>query len=109
MALLHVRQSPFCVLDEVDAALDDANVARFCRQLHKLADRSQILVITHNAITVESAAAIYGVTMHEDGVSDLLSLSLNGAAANGVDGHRAANGHQAANGRAASVKAPSLT
>jgi len=74
MALLHVRQSPFCVLDEVDAALDDANVARFCRQLHKLADRSQLLVITHNAITVESAAAIYGVTMHEDGVSDLLSL-----------------------------------
>ena len=60
-------------------------------------------MITHNAITVESAAAIYGVTMHEDGVSDLLSLSLNGAAANGV------NGHQAANGRAASVKAPSLT
>ena len=115
MALLHVRQSPFCVLDEVDAALDDANVARFCRQLHKLADRSQLLVITHNAITVESAAAIYGVTMHEDGVSDLLSLSLNGAAANGVNGrqsangHHAANGHQAANGRAATAKAPSLT
>ncbi|MCY3783028.1 MAG: chromosome segregation protein SMC [Chloroflexi bacterium] len=109
MALLHVRQSPFCVLDEVDAALDDANVARFCRQLHKLADRSQLLVITHNAITVESAAAIYGVTMHEDGVSDLLSLSLNGAVANGVNGHHAANGHQAANGRAATAKAPSLT
>ena len=109
MALLHVRQSPFCVLDEVDAALDDANVARFCRQLHKLGDRSQLLVITHNAITVESAAAIYGVTMHEDGVSDLLSLSLNGAAANGVNGHQAANGHHAANGRAASAKAPSLT
>ena len=69
MALLHVRQSPFCVLDEVDAALDDANVGRFCRQLHKLSEVSQILVITHNAITVESAAAIYGVTMHEDGVS----------------------------------------
>ena len=109
MALLHVRQSPFCVLDEVDAALDDANVARFCRQLHKLGDRSQLLVITHNAITVESAAAIYGVTMHEDGVSDLLSLSLNGAAANGVNGHQAANGHHAANGRAVSAKAPSLT
>lgn len=115
MALLHVRQSPFCVLDEVDAALDDANVGRFCQQLHKLGERSQILVITHNAITVESAAAIYGVTMHEDGVSDLLSLSLNGAAANGVNGHQAANGHQsanghqAANGRAATVKVPSLT
>ncbi len=103
MALLHVRQSPFCVLDEVDAALDDANVGRFCRQLHRLSERSQILVITHNAITVESASAIYGVTMQEEGVSDLLSLSLNGAAANGV------NGHHAANGRAASVKASSLT
>ncbi len=109
MALLHVRESPFCVLDEVDAALDDANVGRFCRQLNKLAERSQILVITHNAITVESAAAIYGVTMHEDGVSDLLSLSLNGVAANGVNGHPATNGHHAANGRAASAKVPSLT
>ena len=103
MALLHVRQSPFCVLDEVDAALDDANVGRFCRQLHKLSERSQILVITHNAITVESAAAIYGVTMHEDGVSDLLSLSLNGVAANGV------NGRHATNGRVATAKVPSAT
>ena len=103
MALLHVRQSPFCVLDEVDAALDDANVGRFCQQLHKLAERSQILVITHNAITVESAAAIYGVTMHEDGVSDLLSLSLTGVATNGV------NGRHATNGRVATVKAPSNT
>ena len=103
MALLHVRQSPFCVLDEVDAALDDANVGRFCRQLHKLSEVSQILVITHNAITVESAAAIYGVTMHEDGVSDLLSLSLNGVAANGV------NGRHATNGRIATAKVPSAT
>ena len=103
MALLHVRQSPFCVLDEVDAALDDANVGRFCRQLHKLSEVSQILVITHNAITVESAAAIYGVTMHEDGVSDLLSLSLNGVAANGV------NGRHATNGRVATAKVPSAT
>jgi len=99
MALLQVRESPFCVLDEVDAALDDTNVERFCQQLHRLANRSQMLVISHNPITVESAAAIYGVTMSEEGVSELLSMSMDGVATNGVYGRNGSNGHSQSNGR----------
>ncbi len=110
LALLHVRPAPFCILDEVDAALDDENVARFCRQVHALAARTQMLVITHNAVTVETAATIYGVTMREAGVSDLISIRLDDAAAAGGNSQagartngRGANGttnDQAPNGRA---------
>ena len=99
MALLQVRESPFCVLDEVDAALDDTNVERFCQQLHRLANRSQMLVISHNPITVESAEAIYGVTMREEGVSELLSMSMDGVATNGMYGRNGSNGHSQSNGR----------
>ena len=95
LALLAARPRPFCVLDEVDAALDEENVIRFCEQLAALSDRTQFVVITHNAITVQAAATIYGVTMAEEGVSQLLSLSVNGHADGG-----GANGRQDA-GRAA--------
>ena len=78
LALLKIRPPPFCVLDEMDAALDDQNVLRFCRVVHSLSERTQILLITHNAITVEAASTVYGVTMREDGVSELLSLRLDG-------------------------------
>lgn len=75
-AILRVRPSPLCVLDEVDAALDDANVTRFRDLLRSLSDRTQFVVITHNRATIESASVLYGVTMGEDGISRVLSLRL---------------------------------
>lgn len=98
LALLKIRPPPFCILDEMDAALDDQNVRRFCRQIHNLSERTQILLITHNAVTVEAASTVYGVTMREDGVSELLSLRLDGVPTDG----ETSNGHaQAPTGRAA--------
>ena len=89
LALLKIRPPPFCILDEVDAALDDQNVMRFCRQVQRLSERTQILLITHNALSVEAASTVYGVTMREDGVSELLSLRLDGTPVNGeiTNGH----------------------
>ena len=75
-ALLEVRPAPFCVLDEVDAALDEANVGRFVGALKELAQRTQFVVITHNRRTIEQADSIYGVTMGEDSVSRVLSVRL---------------------------------
>ncbi len=75
-ALLEVRPAPFCVLDEVDAALDEANVGRFVGALKDLAQRTQFVVITHNRRTIEQADSIYGVTMGEDSVSRVLSVRL---------------------------------
>jgi chromosome segregation protein len=75
-ALLTVNPAPFCVLDEVDAALDEANVGRFTASLKQLAERTQFIVITHNRRSVEVADAIYGVSMAGDGVSKVLSLRL---------------------------------
>ena len=75
-ALLEVRPAPFCVLDEVDAALDEANVGRFVGALKELARRTQFVVITHNRRTIEQADSIYGVTMGEDSVSRVLSVRL---------------------------------
>lgn len=75
-ALLELDPLPFCVLDEVDAALDEANVARFRGVLERLAERTQFLVITHNRVTIEAAGTLYGVTMGEDGVSRVVSLRL---------------------------------
>ena len=75
-AILHVKPAPFCVLDEIDAALDDANVARCVDMLAALAERTQFVVITHNRVTMEAAGALYGVTIGQDGVSRLVSLRL---------------------------------
>ena len=75
-ALLEVRPAPFCVLDEVDAALDEANVGRFVGALKELARRTQFVVITHNRRTIEQADSIYGITMGEDSVSRVLSVRL---------------------------------
>ena len=74
-ALLSVNPAPVCVLDEVDAALDEANVERFVETLRELTARSQFIVVTHNRRTIERADAIYGITMGEDSVSRVLSLS----------------------------------
>jgi len=76
-AILKVRPTPFCLLDEIDAALDDRNVERFANYLHNLAKKTQFIVITHRRGTMESADVLYGVTMQEQGVSKLLRLDLN--------------------------------
>ena len=75
-ALLAANPAPFCVLDEVDAALDEANVGRFTNALRQLAEKTQFLVVTHNRRTIEVSDAIYGVSMGRDGVSKVLSLRL---------------------------------
>ncbi|MDD2420595.1 MAG: chromosome segregation protein SMC [Heliobacteriaceae bacterium] len=75
-ALLEVRPSPFCVLDEIEAALDDANVERFARYLQLLAGKSQIIMISHRKRTMEAADYLYGVTMEEAGVSKMVSVRL---------------------------------
>ncbi len=71
-----VKPGPFCVLDEVDASLDEANVERFIRLLQELAKRSQIILVTHNKRVMETAEALFGVTMEEKGVSKLISVRL---------------------------------
>ncbi len=78
-ALLEINPPPFCLLDEVDAALDESNVARFCDILKRLAQRTQFIVITHNRVTMTAAQALYGVSMRES-VSRLLSIKLEEAA-----------------------------
>ncbi|MER3421742.1 MAG: hypothetical protein C4290_14975, partial [Chloroflexota bacterium] len=75
-ALLDANPAPFCVLDEVDAALDEANVGRFGEALKRLAERTQFIVITHNRLTIQAADTIYGVSMGRDGASGVLSLRL---------------------------------
>ncbi|MDH4120939.1 MAG: chromosome segregation protein SMC [Deltaproteobacteria bacterium] len=73
-----IKPSPFCLLDEVDAPLDDANVGRFNRLVQSVMDRSQFIIITHNRRTMEIGDLLYGVTMEEDGVSKLVSVNLSG-------------------------------
>ena len=76
-AIYLVKPSPFCILDEVDAPLDDTNIDRFTRILGKFSDNTQFIVVTHNKRTMESANALYGVTMEEEGVSKLVSVRFN--------------------------------
>jgi len=76
-SLLRVSPTPFCVLDEVDAMLDEANVGRFRGLLEEMAQQTQFVVITHNRVTVEAADTIYGVSMGADGVSQVVSLKLD--------------------------------
>jgi chromosome segregation protein len=78
-ALYLVKPSPFCVLDEVDAPLDESNVGRFIRLLHDFKKETQFIVITHNPQTMEAADWVYGVTMEEPGVSSIVGVELLGA------------------------------
>ena len=80
-ALMSVRPSPFCVLDEMDASLDEANIERFAEVVKDFAERSQMIVITHNRGTMEAADILYGVTMQEPGVSKIVSVKLSEVAA----------------------------
>ena len=77
MAIFKYQPSPFCVLDEVDAPLDEANIDRLTRLLKEMSTQTQFIVITHSKRTMESAQALYGVTMQEPGVSKLVSVKFN--------------------------------
>ena len=76
-AILKINPAPFCVLDEIEAALDDVNVFRYAEYLKKFTEHTQFLVITHRKGTMEAADTVYGVTMEESGISKLLSMKLN--------------------------------
>ncbi len=95
-AMLEVRPAPFCVLDEVDAALDEANVGRFTDALRDLTETTQFIVITHNRGTIEAADALYGVTVGDDSVSRVISLRLDEAQA--IASHRRPDAHAAPGG-----------
>ena len=77
LAIFKYRPSPFCLLDEVDAPLDDANVGRFVTKIADMAEKTQFIVITHNKRTMEAARALYGVTMQEAGVSKIVSVKFD--------------------------------
>ena len=76
-AILAVNPAPFCILDEIEAALDDANVVRFAQYLRRVSDKTQFIVITHRRGTMEAADVLYGVTMQERGVSKVLTINMN--------------------------------
>jgi len=78
-AIFELNPAPFCMLDEVDAPLDDANVVRFCELVHSMSDRVQLIFITHNKLTMEIADHLLGVTMQEPGVSRLVSVDVEEA------------------------------
>jgi chromosome segregation protein len=77
LAIFRYRPSPFCLLDEVDAPLDEANVSRFTAKVNEMSAETQFLVITHNKRTMETARALYGVTMEEAGISRLVSVRFD--------------------------------
>jgi chromosome segregation protein len=76
-AIFEYKPSPFCLLDEIDAPLDDANIGRFVEMLRSMQQHTQFILITHNRKTMEIADRLYGVTMEEPGVSKLISVRLN--------------------------------
>jgi len=78
-SIFELNPAPFCLLDEVDAPLDDTNVARYCETLKSMTDHTQLIFITHNKVTMESAGTLIGVTMAEAGVSRIVSVNLNDA------------------------------
>ncbi len=80
-ALFELSPAPFCLLDEVDAPLDDANVERYCETLSTLSERTQMVYVTHNKISMETARVLIGVTMTEPGVSRLVAVDIDEALA----------------------------
>ena len=75
-SLFRLNPAPFCLLDEVDAPLDDANTGRFCELVKRMADRTQFLYISHNRLTMEMAEQLIGVTMQEQGVSRIVAVDI---------------------------------
>ena len=85
-AIIKFRPSPFCILDEIEAALDDVNVAKFAAYIKNIDDDTQFIVITHRRGTMEEADVLYGVTMQDDGISRLLKLKSTKQAGKIVNG-----------------------
>jgi chromosome segregation protein len=79
-SIFQLNPAPFCILDEVDAPLDDANTGRYARLVKEMSDKVQFIFITHNKISMELADQLMGVTMHEPGVSRLVSVDVEEAA-----------------------------
>jgi chromosome segregation protein len=79
-SIFQLNPAPFCILDEVDAPLDDANTGRYARLVKEMSDKVQFIFITHNKISMEMAEQLMGVTMHEPGVSRLVSVDVDEAA-----------------------------
>jgi chromosome segregation protein len=75
-AIYLIKPAPFCILDEVDAPLDDANVGKFTNMIRQFSDNSQFIIVTHNKMTMSTVDVIYGVTMQEPGVSKLVSVDF---------------------------------
>ena len=78
IAIFKYQPSPFCILDEVDAPLDEANVGRFTRLVGEMSSQTQFIIVTHNRKTMETGSVLYGVTMQEPGVSKLVSVRWEG-------------------------------
>ena len=78
-SFFQLNPAPFCILDEVDAPLDDLNVGRFCNIVKEMSEKTQFLIISHNKVTIESADNLMGVTMQEPGVSRLVSVDIEEA------------------------------
>lgn len=78
-AIFQLNPAPFCMLDEVDAPLDDANVGRFANMVKEMSEKVQFIFITHNKITMEISDQLMGVTMHEPGVSRLVTVDVESA------------------------------
>ena len=76
-AILKVNPTPFCILDEIEAALDEVNVDKFADYVKKYSDKTQFVIITHRRGTMEAAERLYGVTMHEKGISDVISIDVS--------------------------------
>ncbi|MEL6616901.1 MAG: AAA family ATPase [Bacteroidota bacterium] len=83
-AIYLVKPSPFCILDEVDAPLDDANIGRFMQLIRRFSDRTQFILVTHNKLTMEAADRMYGVTMPTPGVSRLVGVRFDEASGDGA-------------------------
>jgi chromosome segregation protein len=91
IAIFRYQPSPFCILDEVDAPLDEANVGRFTRLITEMSSQTQFIVVTHNRKTMEIGNVLYGVTMQEPGVSKLVSVRWEGEEASEPKQRRAAS------------------
>lgn len=76
-AILEVNPSPFCILDEIEAALDEVNVDKFADYIKKYSEKTQFVIITHRRGTMEAAERLYGVAMHEKGISDVISIDVS--------------------------------
>ena len=76
-AILKVNPSPFCILDEIEAALDEVNVDKFADYVKKYSDKTQFVIITHRRGTMDAAERLYGVTMQEKGISEVLSIDVS--------------------------------